>query len=146
MKKKKQHKTELQLREFDNTILLENLRFFGEQFAPSDHITGSFHQGIVCRFLAINQSNLSNWKHNIKPVARTTIIRMADKLSQYFAVHITPEMLVSRSISDVIDLATFTPDIEQNTNGIDEKLQHLLNKYPEMKRPILLQLQLYDKK
>lgn len=133
-------------KEVNNDMLLENLRFFGEQYAPSNHINGTYHQGEVCKFLSINESNLSNWKRNLQPVAKTTIRRMADKLSSYFAVHITPEMLVSRSLSDVIVLVNFTSDLETNNNGIDEKIQYLLGKYPEQKQSILWQLELYDRK
>jgi len=136
-------------KKINNSILLDNLKFFGEQYAPSNHTAGTYHQGAVCQFLAINESNLSNWKRNIKPIARTTIKRMADKLSQYFTVHITPEQLVSRSLCDVIDIANFKPSLSNsnnNNNGLDEKIQFLLGKYPEQKQPILIQLELYDQK
>ena len=130
----------------DNKILLNNIAFFGEQYAPSDHVTGSYSQREVCKFLKINESNLSNWKRNIKPVARTTISRMADRLSYYYNTHITPEMLVSRSLKDVIDLTNFKPTLPVDFNGLDAKIGYLLRKYPELKQPILSQLELYDKK
>jgi transcriptional regulator with XRE-family HTH domain len=130
----------------DNNILLENIEFFGRQFAPSTHITGKYSQRQVCSLLNINESNLSNWKRNTKPVARTTIIRMADKLSYYYNTHITPEMLVSRSLKDALDLTNFEPTLPVDFDGLDEKICYLLGKYPELKQPILTQLELYDKK
>lgn len=130
----------------NNNILLNNIKFFGEQYAPSKHITGPYNQRKVCKFLDVNESNLSNWKKNIQPVARTTIIRMADKLSLYFNDNITPDMLISRSLKDYIDLTKIVDEEELGDNHLDEKIIHLLNKYPEQKKVILQQLQIYDMK
>lgn len=133
-----------------------NLKYIGYTLfpKPKSKKLKDFNKTDMAKFLEMDLPTLSRWISGQNPISKINLIRIATKLSDYYKMEITPELLSNHSLETYLE--THHPkqyvflDVEKSIvadkRSIIDEINFFLNKHREL-QPIIYELLLkYDKK
>ncbi len=136
------------------SYLIDNLNFIGYCLFPKlkSKKLKDFNKSDLANFLEIDDGNLSHWLKGDNPISKTNLFRICNKLSDYYNLKITPEIIMNQSLEKY--LSDYRPkyNIADPSNLIKdsfeliEKITFLLRKHTHLQSLIYQLLKYYDER
>lgn len=82
------------------SYLIINLNFIGYKLFPKlmSRKLNDFNKTALANFLEIDDGNLSHWLHGNNPISLINLSRICRKLSEYYNLTITPEIMQTQNL------------------------------------------------
>lgn len=137
------------------SYLINNLKFVGVKLFPksTSKKLKDFNKTSLAKFLEMDLPTLSRWISGQNPMSRINLIRITRKLSEYFKVEITPEVLQHESLevylshhrSTNYSFSEFEKYLVADKPNLLDEINFFLKKH-ELLQPIIFELlKMYDK-